>query len=385
MKRAFLFLVVLLLFAGLAGGLGYFQFFVKPDMIKGFIAQAPQPVNAVAVSRAETTKWTPRLPAIGTFRAVQGVDVAPQVGGVVRSIRFESSQDVAKGAPLVDIDDSTEQADLKSNDAALKNADVALQRQRQLITGGNTPQANLDAALATRDQAAAASERTRAIIAQKAIVAPFAGRLGIRRIDVGQYVSPGTSLVMLLQLDPIYVDFSLPEQNLADLKPGQTLEANVDAYPGTTFTGTIKFVEARVNAETRNVLVRGEIVNHDKRLLPGMFANVNVLAGAPKEMVTLPRTSITYSLYGDSVYVLTPAPAKAGEAQAAAASPDQLFAIERRFVRPGDTREDKVAITEGIKAGELVVSEGQIKLQPNARVRIDPNAGLKPQNPRPRE
>jgi membrane fusion protein (multidrug efflux system) len=383
MKRAFLFVVVFLAFVGLAGGLGYFQFFVKPEMIKGFIAQAPQPVNAVAAARAETTKWTPRLPAIGTFRALQGVEVAPQVGGIVREIKFESSQDVAKGAPLVQIDDSTEQADLKSNDAALKNAEVSLQRQRQLIAGGNTPQANLDAAWATRDQAAAASEHTRAIIAQKAIVAPFAGRLGIRRIDVGQYVSPGMALVTLQQLDPIYVDFSLPEQNLADLKPGQTIDTQVDAYTGTTFKGTIKFVDARVSADTRNVLIRGEIPNPQKKLLPGMFANVNVLAGAPQEVVTLPRTSISYSLYGDSVYVLTPAPQKGGEAQAAGS--DQLYAVERRFVRPGDTREDKVAINEGVKPGELVVSEGQIKLQPNARVRVDPNAGLKPLSPRPRE
>jgi membrane fusion protein (multidrug efflux system) len=292
---------------------------------------------------------------------------------------------VRQGAPLVQIDDSTEQADLKSNLAVLKNAEVALERQRTLITGGNTPQANLDAALATRDQAAAAAERTRAIIAQKAVVAPFAGRLGIRRIDIGQYVSPGTSLVTLQQLDPIYVDFSLPEQNLADLKPGQTIETQVDAYPGATFTGTIKFVDARISADTRNVLVRGDIPNRERKLLPGMFANVNVLAGAAKEVVTLPRTSITYSLYGDSVYVLTPAPPKVGEAQAAVASSDQLFAIERRFVRPGDTREDKVALTEGIKPGEVVVTQGQIKLQPNARVRIDPNAGLQPQNPRPRE
>ncbi len=275
----------------------------------------------------------PRVPAIGTFRAVQGVDVAPQVGGVVRAIQFESSQDVAKGAPLVEIDDSTEQADLKSNLAVLKNADVALERQRTLITGGNTPQANLDTALASRDQAAAAAERTRAIIAQKAVTAPFAGRLGIRRIDLGQYVSPGTSLVTLQQLDPIYVDFSLPEQNLAELKPGQTIEASVDAYPGTTFTGKIKFVDARVSADTRNVLLRGEIANPQRKLLPGMFANVNVLAGTPQDIVTLPRTSITYSLYGDSVYVLTPAPPKAGEAQAAGS--DQLYTTERRFVRAG--------------------------------------------------
>ncbi len=383
MKRALLFLFVLLLFVGLAGGLGYFQWFVKPEMIRGFISKAPQPTNVVAAALAESESWTPRLPAIGTFRAVKGVAVAPQVGGVVREIRFESSQDVREGMPLVQIDDSTEQADLKSNEAALKNAEISLQRQRQLIAGGNTPQANLDAAWAARDQAAAAAERTRAIIAQKAVAAPFAGRLGIRSIDIGQYVSPGTMLVTLQQLDPIYLDFTLPEQNLADLKPGQTLESHVDAYPGTMFKGAIKFVDARISAETRNIMIRGELANPEKKLLPGMFANVSVLAGAPQNVVTLPRTSVTYSLYGDSVYVLTPAPQKPGEAQAAAT--DQLYTIERRFVRPGDAREDKVVILEGVKPGELVVTEGQIKLQPNARVRVDPNAGLKPLDPRPRE
>ena len=383
MKRAFLFLIVLLLFVGLAGGLGYFQFFVKPDMIKGFIAQAPQPVNAVAAARAESANWTPRLPAIGTFRALQGVEVAPQVGGIVREIRFKLSEDVGKGAPLVQIDDSTEQADLKSNDAALRNAEVSLQRQRQLITGGNTPQANLDAAWATRDQAAAAAEHTRAIIAQKAIAgavcrparhSPHRRRaVCLAGHDAGDAAAARSDLCRLLAAGAA----------IAELKLGQTLEITVDAYPGTIFKGTVKFVEARVNADTRNVMVRGEIANPQKKLLPGMFANVNILAGTPKEVVTLPRTSISYSLYGDSVYVLTPAPQQAGEAQAAGS--DQLYTIERRFVRPGDTREDKVAITEGVKPGELVVSEGQIKLQPNARVRVDPNAGLKPLSPRPRE
>eukprot|EP01037_Dinobryon_pediforme_P029497 gene29497-33153_t len=207
MRRAFAFLVVLLLLAGFGGGLAYFQFLVKPEMIKGFIAKAAPPPTTVAVAEAKSSSWQPRVPAIGTFRAVQGIDVAPQVGGIVKAIHVDSGQDVAKDQVLVEIDDAVEQADLQANLATLKNADLSLERQRQLMQGGNTPKANFDAAQATRDQAAAAVDRSRSLISQKKLVAPFAGRLGLRKIDAGQYVSPGTSIVTLQQLDPIFVDF----------------------------------------------------------------------------------------------------------------------------------------------------------------------------------
>ena len=223
-------------------------------------------------------------------------------------------------------------------------------------------------------------------IAQKQIAAPFSGRLGIRRIDIGQYVSPGMPLVTLQQLDPIYVDFQAPEQNFAQLATGQTVDIAVDAFPGQKFTGRIKFLDARVSIDTRNFLVRAEIDNPAKKLLPGMFANVSVAAGQPRTVVTLPRTSVAYSLYGDSIYVLAPAAPPAGGAQAAPAQAqsDQLFSVERRFVRVGETQGDRVAISEGLKPGETVISEGQIKLQPGMRVRIDPKAGLAPMNPLPR-
>lgn len=385
MKRIVIFALVFIFLTALSGGLGYFQFVFKPQMIKSFISQAAPPAPVVAVREAASEVWAPGLPAIGTFRAVQGIDVSPQIGGAIVAVRVELGQDVEKGARLFDIDNSVEQADLKNNLATLKNADFALERQRQLALSGNTAKANFDAAEAARNSAAAAVERVRAIIAQKTLSAPFAGRLGIRKIDLGQYVSPGTSLITLQQLDPIYVDFPVPEKSLDLLKPNQIVEVSVDAYPGKTFRGVIKTIDARIAQESRNVLVRGELENRKRQLLPGMFANVNVVAGAPAKVVTLPRTAITYSLYGDSVFVVTPASPEPGAAQAAPANGDAPMKAERRFVRVGETREDRVAIIEGVSPGEKIVIEGQLKLQPGQRVRVDPSASLEPLAVRPKE
>ena len=296
-----------------------------------------------------------------------------------------SGQDVEKGDVLFEINNFVEQADLKNNLAVLKNAGLVLERQRQLIQGGNTAKANYDAAEAARDQASAAVERVRAIIAQKTIAAPFAGRLGIRKLDLGQYVSPGTILITLQQLDPIFVDFPVPEKSLGVLKTGQAIEVEVDAYPGQIFHGTIKTIDARVAQDSRNVLVRGQLDNKTRQLRPGMFANVNVLAGAPAKVVTLPRTAITYSLYGDSVFVVKPASAAAGGAQAAPAGGDVEMEADRRAVKAGEIREDRVAIIEGVEPSDTVVTEGQLKLRSGARVRIDPAAHLEPLAVRPKE
>jgi membrane fusion protein (multidrug efflux system) len=385
MKRSAAFVIVFILLAGLAGGLAYFQFSVKPQMIKGFIAGAPRPVPAIAAADTKTETWQARISAIGTFRAVQGIDVSPQVGGVVRSINFDSGQDVQKGQLLVQIDDSVEQADLKSNLATLRNAELALDRQRQLVTGGSTATANVDTALALRDSAAAAADRTRALIAQKALAAPFAGRLGLRKIDAGQYVQPGTSIVTLQQLDPIDVDFPVPEQEIARVTVGQPIEIVVDAFGNKTFSGKVTSIDARVSIESRTIIVRAQVGNPKRDLRPGMFANVSVLVGEGREVVTAPRTAVSYSLYGDTVYVVKPAPQEPGSAQAASAPSDQALIVERRVVKTGDTRGDRVAIVEGLKAGERIVTEGQLKLQPNARVRIDDNAGLKSPQELPRQ
>ncbi|MDE2577568.1 MAG: efflux RND transporter periplasmic adaptor subunit [Hyphomicrobiales bacterium] len=373
MRRAFAFLIVFALFAAAAFGLYWFQFRVKPEMVKGFIAAAGQPTQTVAVAEAKTQTWTPQFSAIGTVRAVQGVDIAPQVGGVIRAIRFDSAQDVQKGAPLVELDDSTEQADLKSAQAQLRNAQQTYERQAQLNYTGAGARANLDTAVSARDQAQAAVERIKAVIAQKTIVAPFAGRLGIRRIDLGQYVGPGAALVSLQQLDPIFVDFQAPEQQIANLRVGQTVHAGVDALKR-TFDGKIKYLDARIANDTRNFLVRAEIPNPDRKLLPGMFANVDVAAGAPREAVVVPRTAVTYSLYGDSIFVAKMVDDKSGAAT-----------LERHAVKVGETQGSLVVIEDGVAAGDFVVSEGQNKLQPGMKVKVDPNAGLPPLKPLPKE
>lgn len=385
MKRSILFIAVLAFLVTLSGGLGYFQFVYKPEMIRRFILAAPPPPASVAVVTPQVEVWAPRLPAIGTFRAVQEIDIAPQIGGSVVSVRVESGQDVEKGAPLFDIDNSVEQADLKNNLAVLKNAELALERQHQLILGGNTAKANYDAAEAARDSAAASVQRVRAIIAQKMLTAPFAGRVGIRKLDLGQYVSPGTSLITLQQVDPIYVDFPIPEKSFGVLKTGQDIEVEVDAYPGQIFRGVVKTIDARIAQESRNILVRGQLDNPKKQLWPGMFAKVNVIAGAPQKVVTLPRTAITYSLYGESVFIVQPVSPGTGGAQAAAIKEDAALAAVRRAVQTGDIRDDRVAIIDGVAPNETVVAEGQLKLQSGSRVRIDKDAHLEAPVKRPKE
>jgi membrane fusion protein (multidrug efflux system) len=398
MKRAAVFVFFILLLVGLAGGLGYFQFVIKPEMIKGFITKAVPPPTTVTAENAKTENWVAKIPAIGTFRSIQGIDVASEVGGLVRSLQVDSGQQVKAGDPLIQLDDSIEQADLASNSALLKNADKALDRASKLSARGNATEAAVDAALSARDAAAAAVDRSKAVIAQKSIKAPFAGRLGLRRVDIGQYVSPGLGLVTLQQMDPINVDFPVPEQYVAVIRIGQDLEIRVDAYPNETFAGKVKSIDARINADTRNVLIRGEVPNADARVLPGMYAQVNVIAGAASAFVTVPRTAITYSLYGDTAFVVKPATGSNGSASpptggAQAATPQTpppdastpALIAERRFVRVGETRGERVAVLEGIAADEEVVTSGQIKLQPNARIRVDNTDALKAPAERPKE
>jgi membrane fusion protein (multidrug efflux system) len=373
-RRPVVFLLASVVIVALVGGLSYFQFVLKPTIVRNAIsaAFAPKPTT-VAVEEAKVEQWPPQLEAIGTLRAYQGIVVAPQVAGVVSAIHFESGDDVAAGASLVDLDTSVEVADLANGLAQLKNANVTLDRARALIANGNTPQSTVDAALAARDSAAASVEHTRAVIAQKAIKAPFAGRLGLRNVDLGQYVAAGVGLTTLQQLDPTYVDFSAPEEALATLAVGQDATLSVDAQPGRIFTGKVTAIDARVSADSRNVTVRAEFANSDRKLLPGMFADVTVTTGAPAEVLTVPRTAIVYSLYGDNAFVVVPGPSGNG------------LIVERRFIRVGATRGERIAVVDGLKVGDKVVIAGQIKLQPNSPVAIDQGGTLPPpaETPKP--
>ncbi|MCP1336364.1 efflux RND transporter periplasmic adaptor subunit [Futiania mangrovi] len=380
MKRALALIIVGLLIVAAIGGAAYFHYVKKPEIIQGFVSSMQPPAPAVTAAEARTVTWTPRIPAIGTFRANQGIEVAPQVGGVIREINFNSGQPVQAGEVIVRLDDSTEQADLKSAEAELKRASLDLERQRELLQRGNTARTTYDSALAARDVAAAAVERTRALIAQKTIVAPFSGRLGLRKVDLGAYVSPGTALVTLQQSDPILVDFPVPEQYVGDVSVGQAVEISVDAFGARTFAGKVASLDARVSQETRSITVRAEVPNRERLLLPGMFANIRILSGDPVAQVVVPRTAVSYSLYGDEVYVVVPdsdAPRAGGE--------PQPVKVERRFVRLGDTRESEVAVMEGVSAGERVVTSGQTRLQPGMRVRVDNENALERPAERPRQ
>lgn len=366
------FLIAFIILGVLLGGLAYFQLVFKPKMIKEFLAAQVPPPATITAEAAKSEEWVEQLPAIGTLIASQGVEIASQVAGIVTGLGFESGQDVPTGSKLVQLDIAVEQADLASAVAILREAEVAYKRQADLLSKAVASEANVDTARAKRETAEAAVNRIEALIAQKAILAPFAGRLGIRHVELGQYVSPGLAMVSLQALDPIWVDFPMPEQNLGKLRVGQKIELTVDTFPGKVFTGTVGWLDARVAQDTRTLLVRGTLPNPERTLLPGMFANVSVLAGSLAKVVTVPRTAVTYSLYGDSVYVLKPQ-----EGKPVAAKPeDEVFIVERRFVKSGQVRQDRVAITSGLKEGEQVVTTGQVKLTNGSQVKVDNSQAL---------
>ena len=375
-RSAFIaFAIVAILLAALT----VFQLMIKPAMIKSFLAKAAPPPTTISTDVARTENWVPKLPSTGSVTAFQGIDVTAQITGIVATIGFESGQDVAAGAKLVTLDSAVEQADLAANKAMLQQAELDLSRQNDLSQRAYASQATQQAAQAKRDSAAATVQKSAAVIAQKSIVAPFAGRLGIRKVEIGQYIAPGTLMVTLQALDPIRVDFPVPEQEFAKLKIGQSVEVLVDAFPGQVFSGQIQALDARASVDTRSLLVRAQLPNPNKKLLPGMFANVSILQDAATPRVTVPRTAITYTLFGDSVFVVTKGPG--GATTSGEPAPD---IVERRFVRVGESRNDRVSVVEGVADGDQVVTAGQLKLQNGARVKIDNATPLTPAVVRPK-
>jgi membrane fusion protein (multidrug efflux system) len=371
-RRRIVFWAVLALLVAFIGGFAFFQFSVKPQMIRQIMAAQPQPTLTVTAEPVRAENWEQALTAVGTLKAERGVDVATQVDGLVRTIPFSSGQDVPEGALLVQLDDSVEQADLKSAQADYRRYSADYERNRDLVQRGAVARAVFDTSLAARDTAAASIERIKAQIAKKAIYAPFAGKLGIRRVDVGQYLPAGTMIVTLQSLDPIFADFPIPEQDFQLVQVGEKVQSILDAYPGRVFPGRVQSIDPRVDPNSRTFLVRAVIENPDHNAVPGMFANVKVQTGIVRDVITVPRTAVTFSLYGENVLVVKDAE---GGAQT----------LERRFVRAGDVRDERIEIVEGLKPGEVVVTSGQIKLDQGMRVRVDNTAALQPPAVRPRE
>jgi multidrug efflux system membrane fusion protein len=354
------FIIVGLLLAGLIGGLVWFNYF-RGQMIAQFFANNKPPPAPVAMAVAKSEVVPNLLTAVGDLAAVHQVNVTSDVSGRITDIMFTAGAAVKAGSPLVQLFDGPEQGDLASFKAQAIGAQLALDRAKQLAARQFGPQATADAAQATFDTANAGIAKTQAIISQKLVRAPFDGVLGVRHVEVGQYLTAGTQIVTLTDLSTLYANFTTTEKASAMIKVGQTVRVLVDAYPGKVFEGKITTIEPQINTDTRNIRVQATMDNPDRSLKPGMFATTTVVLPDKPAVVTVPETAVDYTLYGDSVFLITEKKADDGTTS--------LTAV-RTFVRTGNRIEGRAEILSGVKEGDRVVAVGQLKLQTGAAVSI---------------
>jgi membrane fusion protein (multidrug efflux system) len=348
-------LFVVLLLAGIFGGIFAWKQHSAQRMAA---AQGGGPPPAViATSQATGETWQPSLHVVGSLAAVSGIEVTSEVNGKVKAIRFESGQAVEQGELLIELDDASDQAELEGLQAERTIARLRYERLAKLVREKSISKSDFDEARATLDAATARVTAQQALIDKKRIRAPFSGRLGIRRVDLGEYLGAGSAIVPLEQLDPILVDFTLPERELARISVGQEIAVQVQAYPGETFTGSIEAVDPGVVVANRSFRVRARLENAEQRLRPGMFAEVSVKLPQQDNVITVPDTAISYAPYGDSVFVVS-----AGEGG---------LTVSRRQIETGATRDGRVAVLSGLQAGEQVVSAGHNKLRNGKAVVVD--------------
>ncbi len=342
--------IVLAVVGGLAG--------VKALQIKKLISDGKsyvQPPESVSSAVVREEKWQGTLTAIGSIMAVQGVTITPEISGLVREITFESGAVVSQSNLLVRLDTSLEEAQLRALEAQEELARLNLARERTLRSQNMVSQASLDAAEATLKQAQGTADATRATIQKKTIRAPFAGRLGIRLVNLGQYLDTGKPIVSLQSLTPVYANFSLPQQDLAQLKTGMSVRVTTDTYPGRVFDGTLTAINPELDQTTRSVGLQATFANADQLLRPGMFARAEVLLAEEQPLLVIPATSVLSAPYGDSVYVIECKPGKdSGKSQ---------LVVRQQFVRTGRARGDYVSVESGLKVGERIVSAGIFKLR----------------------
>ncbi len=320
-------------------------------------AAAPPPPATVSAARVQTETWQPYLYAVGSLVASRGVAISNEIEGQVKAIHFESGQRVERGALLLELDDSVDQAELEGLIAERRLAQIEFDRTTELYKKRSVARAEYDQAQAELQNAQAQVATKRALIAKKAVRAAFAGLLGIRQVDLGQYLAPGSSVVALEALDPLYVDFSLPERDTGLLHAGQQVTFRVPAYPTRSFGAEISAIDSRITEATRSIRVRATLRNDGELLRPGMFAEVQTRLPLRETVLTLPSTAVAYNAYGDSVFVVE--------------NRDGQLLVEPRWIRTGETRNGRVAIEQGLKAEELVVTAGQLKLRKGQPVRVD--------------
>jgi multidrug efflux system membrane fusion protein len=366
------FIIVGLLLALLAGGLVGFNAF-RSHMIAQFFANNKPPASTVTVAEAKSEVIPNLLTAVGELVAVHQVNVTSDVSGRITDIMFTAGANVTAGTPLVQLFDGPDQGDLASFKAQAVMGQLALDRAKQLAARQFGPQATVDAAQSTFDQANAGIAKTQAIISQKLVRAPFDGELGVRHVEVGQFLTAGTQIVTLTDLSQLYANFTVTEKDSAQLKVGQSVRVAVDAYPGRKFEGKITAIEPQIASDTRNIRVQATLDNPEHILKPGMFATTTVVLPDRPAVVTVPETAVDYTLYGDSVYLITEKKGDDGQTS--------LTAV-RTFVRAGDRIGGRAEIVSGLKPGDRVVAVGQLKLQSGATVAIstDPSPPI-PANP----
>lgn len=374
-RMIFMVLALALVFGGLYG----FNRF-RAQKIAEFFANNKPPPTAISVAKAETEAMPRYLPGIGSLAAVHEVTVAPEVGGRVTQIIFHSGADVQAGDPLVQLNDRQEQADLLNFRAQARLAEANLRRSEELLHRQAAAQITVDQNQALLDQANAGTAKTQALIAQKLIRAPFNGVLGIRQVDLGQFVSPGSPLVTLTDLDTLFVNFTLPEQDRSRINVGQTVLINVDAYLDQTVEGKISTIEPQVSTETRVIKIQATMANPGRRLLPGMFARAQVVLPPQADVITVPETAVDYSLYGDSVFVVEQdSTVDAAKGTTNGNAPNRpALTVNRVYIKTGDRFANKVAVLQGLKPGDRVAASGQIKLKNGAAVTIVESNALTP-------
>ncbi|APH74827.1 efflux RND transporter periplasmic adaptor subunit [Aquibium oceanicum] len=355
-------LIAIVLLVIVVGGIVGFNMF-RDNAIDQFFADMPVAPTTVSTVEVEPATWTPGIQAIGTVGASRGVDLSVEIAGVVEEINFEANEKVEKGDLLVQLDDTQQAADLAAQRAQAALDEQSLTRAQELQKRGVGSETSVEQAQASASASAAQVDKLEAVLEQKRLVAPFGGTLGIPRIDVGQYIAPGTVVATLQNLDVLRADFSVPEQSLDQVEIGQPVRFGVTEND-MPFTGKITGIEPKVDPSTRLVLIRAEISNPDGKLAPGQFVQVRVVLPQEDDVIAIPQTAVVVSLYGDYVYVVRPAEDASGEAA------DGLVA-RQVFVKTGRRSDGRVEITEGVNTGDLVVTAGQNRLNNGSPVVVD--------------
>lgn len=361
-------------------------FLAKAIMGKGmndFFDNMPQPAASITDYTAKEEEWADAEESVGTFVAINGTEVTTEAAGIVRNLSIEPGRPVKAGTVLVQLNTTNELAVLRSLEAAAKLATVQRDRWRELGKDKLVSQAEVEERSTTAATTLAQVEAQRALIAQKTIRAPFSGVLGLRKVNLGQFVNPGDPIVTLQSMDPIFLDFSLPEQSVGQVIEGTQIRATVDALPGQVFEGKVTAIEPLVDASTRNFKVQATLPNPDNNLRPGTFAHVGFDSGGVRKVVVIPQTAVSFNPYGNAVFVISKIKRAEGEKdmQGKPLTGDKLI-VKQRFIKTGATRGDLIAVTEGLKPGERIATSGLLKLRNDAEVtinnKVQPTANASP-------